>query len=542
MHPIKVSRQHKPKKTIIWYIAGCFVSIVYCFWALNLWGYDFNVPFWYRDGDSMCSVLFASRLVDGFFLNSRLGAPFQALQIDFPLFGDTLNLLSQSILLFVTGNNVGLTINLYYILLFPATFCTSFFVLQKLRLSEWWSFLGSLLFMALPYRFLRGTAHLYLSNYTFIPFTLYFCYLIYSKSPQYKYSRKEFIFLGIALVFMALCGIYYAFFSCFFIFLTFILRLFKDHHVSKTAILGVSCIVGVLLIAMLPTIYFQHLYGTNIESPVRSPIEAEVYGLKLTQFFLPNQSHNIPLLEKYLNIYSSAPVPNEGSEYLGIVGAIGLLFSLLTIFGLRFQNYNKDLQLFGKLNLAAILLATIGGFGSLFSLFISAQIRAYNRISVFIAFFSITTIVVVAGEFEKNVKKKRIFIILFSALCCISLFEQTIFQGNQLNTYTYDYYSDHEFVTQIEDYASEGAMIYQYPYYPFPETPPMNAMGDYALARGYIHSQSLRWSYGDYKGRDSDLWNRSLSQKSIPEQIEIITVVGFEVLINRERLYHEFIH
>ena len=41
------------------------------------------------------------------------------------------------------------------------------------------------------------------------------------------------------------------------------------------------------------------------------------------------------------------------------------------------------------LNLAAVLLATIGGFGSLFALLVWAQIRGYNRIIVYIAFFSI---------------------------------------------------------------------------------------------------------------------------------------------------------
>ena len=53
-------------------------------------------------------------------------------------------------------------------------------------------------------------------------------------------------------------------------------------------------------------------------------------------------------------------------------------------------------------------------------------------------------------------------------------------------------------------------------------------MGDYSLGRGYVHSDSLKWSYGDYKGKDSDLWNRSLSELNISEQVKRIAVIGFE--------------
>ena len=518
--------QKDQRREIGWYIEGCIVAIFYCFWALNLWNYDFNVPFWYYDGDTLLSLIYTKRMADGFFATDLLGAPFQAIQVDFPLFGDTLNYLIRWIILLLTGDNSGLTVNIYYILLFPATFCTSFYVLRKIGGKRLYAFLGSLLFTTLPYRFLRGTAHLDLSNFTFIPFALYLCWIIYSKDKNRKYRKRELICLALWLVPIALSGIYYAFFSCFFICVTFLLRFFKDRHISKTAIAGVGGIVALIVVAMVPTLYFRHVYGTSAESPLRYPTEAEAFALKITQFFIPNQAHGIPILEELIAGYADAPVPNEGTEYLGIVGAIGLLLSLFCVMG--FQKSDDKIQLLGKLNLTAILLATVGGFGAIFAIAISPQIRAYNRISVFIGFFSIATIVLLISKIEKFVKWKNFLAVGSAGIACISLVEQTFFLGNTFASYAEDYYSDQAFVEKIEEYASEGGMIYQYPYYQFPETPPMNQMGDYALARGYVHSGSLKWSYGDYKGQDSDLWNRSLSEKSIPEQIECITVIGFE--------------
>lgn len=473
----------------------------------------------------MSTLLYTKRLKDGFFATDLLGAPFQAIQVDFPLYGDTLNYLIRGVILGLTGGNLGLTINIFYVLLFPATFCTSFYVLRRLGGKELFAFLGAMLFTALPYRIIRGTGHLDLSNYTYIPFTLYLCWLIYSDEKSKKYGKKRLVYLGLWLIPIALSGIYYAFFSCFFICVAFVLRFFKDRHISKVAIVSIAGIVALIGVAMLPTLYFQHIYGTSPESPIRYPTEAEAYALKITQFFIPNQTHGISILEKLITGYADAPVPNEGSEYLGIVGAIGLLLSLFCITG--FQKSDERIWLLGKLNLTAILLATVGGFGSIFAIVVTPQIRAYNRISVFVGFISIATVVLLISKIEKLIKWKRLLIAGTIMVAGISLVEQTIFQGDT-QSFVQDYYSDQAFVEKIEEYASEGGMIYQYPYYQFPETPPMNQMGDYALARGYVHSDSLKWSYGDYKGQDSDLWNRSLSEKSIPDQIECITVIGFE--------------
>ena len=58
----------------------------------------------------MQTVLFAKRVKDGFFVNEYLGAPFYSLQIDFPLYGDAVNLFFEGILMALT-KSVGMTIN-----------------------------------------------------------------------------------------------------------------------------------------------------------------------------------------------------------------------------------------------------------------------------------------------------------------------------------------------------------------------------------------------------------------------------------------------
>ena len=520
---IKSEHQNNQVRELVWYLAGITFTILYAFFALNLWDYDFSVPFWYHDGDNLSVAITMKRLMDGFFKNDLLGAPMQSLSIDYPIYGDTLNILAFKVLTVLT-NSVGMSINLFYLALFPLTFCTSFFVMRKGGIPAFLAFSGACIYTFLPYRFLRNTAHIWLSNYSFVPLSIYLCICIYTEDHDQKTYKRWTFFIMIAV--LALSGIYYAFFTCFLIVLTTGVRFLKEHRLPRLGIISLAGIVGLILIAMIPSEIILYIYGENPESPVRSVIEAEVYGLKITQFFLPNSSHGMKWLEDLYQAYAQAPVPNEGSEYLGIVGACGLLLSIAVLF--VGANKDKTLDVLSKLTVGAILLGTIGGFGSLFALLVSPQIRGYNRISVFVAFCSIYTLVKGLAFIFVKIRFKRSFLAVAVIIFAGSLWEQTRFDEGALRACAEDYYSDDAFVKQIEEYASEGAMIYQYPYHRHPESPPINAMGDYALARGYIHSDSLRWSYGDYKGRNADLWHRTLAEKPLSEQIEIIGVFGFE--------------
>jgi phosphoglycerol transferase len=71
-------------------------------------------------------------------------------------------------------------------------------------------------------------------------------------------------------------------------------------------------------------------------------------------------------------------------------------------------------------------------------------------------------------------------------------------------------------------------MVFQLPYVPFPENPNVNKMSDYDLYRGYLHSKSLRWSYGAMKGRDSDAWQRSVASRPLGEFVGEISKAGFK--------------
>jgi hypothetical protein len=71
-----------------------------------------------------------------------------------------------------------------------------------------------------------------------------------------------------------------------------------------------------------------------------------------------------------------------------------------------------------------------------------------------------------------------------------------------------------------------GSMVFQLPYVPFPENPPLNNMLDYDLFKGYLHSKNLRWSYGAMAGRNNN-WHQLISEEPLDNLLTKISLVGF---------------
>jgi phosphoglycerol transferase len=74
----------------------------------------------------------------------------------------------------------------------------------------------------------------------------------------------------------------------------------------------------------------------------------------------------------------------------------------------------------------------------------------------------------------------------------------------------------------------ENAMIFQLPYVPFPEYPPVYKMDDYSHFRAYLHSKDLRWSYGTIKGRSGDNWQRTVANMPVDDMLKTLSQTGFE--------------
>ena len=538
-------------KTVFEYAGAVLLCLLILTCVMKLWRADFKTPFAYFGDALLYSVGTKGAIEQGWWLhNPHLGAPSGLKYEAYPAI-ENFHFLLIKLISWFTADHAS-TLNLFYLLTFPLTVISSLYVLRYLRFSYPVALLASLLYAFLPYHFFRSY-HLFLAAYYLLPLmilvVLWICsgeqFLIVQRDntrwPKLDLKSRKSIFSIAVCAMLGSCGIYYPFFSCFLLLIAGVTAAVYRRSIYALMLPGI--LIGfmsvVVLINYLPLIQYQRAHGTS-STGARSVVDAEIMGLKITQLLLPIGGHRLPSLGQLKYRYNLGPLVNENdTASLGVVGSVGFMILLFALFyrTAAFPILN-DLSI---LNFSALLLATIGGFGVLFALLISPQIRAYNRISVFIAFFCLVAVAQTLDVFYKRLKARKTqlgFILMLGFVLVAGVYDQTsttFFFVPEYDNIKNEYQSDREFVGDIEASLPAGAMIFQLPYMPFPESPPLHKMFDHDLFKAYLHSKSLRWSYGAINGDSADLWQRSVAAKPVTELVEEISRAGFMgIYVNRD--------
>ena len=124
------------------------------------------------------------------------------------------------------------------------------------------------------------------------------------------------------------------------------------------------------------------------------------------------------------------------------------------------------------------------GFGSLLAIFAFPEIRAYNRISIYLAFFCLLVVALlidrVIGSRIKSRNAYLFYCVGMGILLVFGLLDETA------RSFAHDYKSlrlrfanDKQFVKSIERALTPGSMIFQLPYASFPESSPTFRMTAY---------------------------------------------------------------
>lgn len=540
------------------YVITALVSVLCAFLVLDLWAVSFHVPFCYHwDGLTAGSGI-KGLLENGWYLvNDKLGAPNGYFGYDYPSF-DTLHFLLLKVLAFCS-NDFAMVMNLFYLLTFPLTAITSLYVFNRLG-SHWTlSAAFALLFTCLHYHFARGELHLFLSAYYLIP--LIGLLALENCSPAEQSTTRLGMHhpardLALCLL-IAMSGIYYAFFSVYFISVSGCIRCLRGRSIRHflPAVILSSVVVAVLFFQYLPTFFYQRDNGPNTQAFVRDPGESEQYGLKLTSLLLPVTSHRISALADLKKRYNETTTlkwrPESDTATLGLLGSLGFLLLLLWPF-VRFTvtrgSTEPRLQILDDLSLltlAGLLFGTIAGLGTMFSLLVTSEIRSVARISVFLAFFAIAGSLLFLdwlrqAVFDSSMNRRLGFQAVLLSLATLALFEQTAtssayLQPDQLRRL---YQADRQFTQTIEKSAPEGAMILQLPYSNFPE-PHGGRIPFYDHLRLYLHSRSLRYSHGGMTGRPGDEEIKRISSLPLEQLLPSACAMGYRGIFLNAKGYQQ---
>lgn len=247
------------------------------------------------------------------------------------------------------------------------------------------------------------------------------------------------------------------------------------------------------------------LNGRNIEAGHRIFYEQEIYGLKIINLLLPVTYSRIEVLQGITESYcnSGAPLVTENRlAALGFIGSIGFLI----LCGVLIVSFVRKKECCGGLitdfcaltTLVFVLVCTIGGFGEIFNWAVTSQIRCYNRASIVITGLSLIGL----AAFLNQVKYKNRILSIF--LCGIILgvgcFDQiTILSSNWQDGIRPGQEMYEDYFAEVESSLEEGTMVYQLPYWDFPE---QSGILNYKHFIAYLCTDELRWSYGGVRGRN----------------------------------------
>ena len=470
--------------------------------------------------------------------NSFLGAPDGATYYDATTMELVLNAMEQ-LLVWITGNWV-LAFNLFYFSGYFLAGLMAYYTLKKLDIHGIIAAPTAVLYAYAPYHMARASNHLFLGMYFMVPIMVLFLIRMMQEDQLFQKGKKGFLTVAnvlkvIVLMIMALTGIYYAFFMCFFLCVVILCKLLNGEAKKVfQPLFSIAVIVTTLIGGAIPNLVY---WAKNGQSPAlaKGGEGAEIYGLKIIQLLLPIRGHRREILMRLRDLYDNAyPLVNEnGSASLGLFMALGFVLLCIVLFiGQKKLKAQSKLRILATLNLSAILFGTIGGYAVILS-FVTGSIRCYNRFSIFIAMFSLIAMdIVLQGIWEKWFRGHKWKQVLYAGgvlliLIC-GIYDQTV-PGNPdvhiVTKQTYD--SDDAFVREIENEEETGAMIYQLPYMKYPENGAAQQLKDYGLLLGYLHSDTLKWSYGAPSGRETDTWMKELNEKPLAEQIDTVREKGF---------------
>ncbi len=516
---------------ILLVIAAIALSEYYFF---QLWRLDWQVPMLYG-GDGIYWVGQVQRSYGD--LTASLGWPFYQPPSPYePNYDLIYDLFVAFVGLFT--KDTGVVFNLYVLVIPFANALAGYAVFRMTGMRRWLAFAFGVTFGLCPYVQQRLAGHMMLAAVEFVPFSVLLCFWC-AEDPTFGRPGKGFLrnprnWLALAFAWgIANNGAaYYPYFTCFFLCVTALCLILRDRRLSA----GTPCFltIGEIVLWMIPDFFPMVLgmiagVGSTLTNGVyRSPIGADIYSLRISSLLLSPNGYGWDKLARWFQRYfhllatDEGPMYNENAYgYLGIVGVI----AFLALLALLFRNHDwragreavprlsDRLWLLGRLNVAALLLASIASFGGLIGIFLRF-IRGYNRISPYIAFFALLAAGLWAEWFLRNHRGrgKALFTAVLAVVLAYSYWEQQGLFNPKYEEVQTTWYQDAAFMEEVEQAAGEDAVVFQLPYMKNFENGSLNNMWDYTLLRGPLHSDTLRFSYGAGYGTENDVWYKETSE------------------------------
>ncbi len=497
---------------------------------LGLRSLHLSVPLSYR-GDGLAVGVHVKNVLEHGWIDSDrfLGAPWGQHANDFPG-ADNLHLAVIRVL-GLGSDQYGVVLNAYFLLSFPLAAGAALWAFRYFGISRVLSAVLAVLFALAPYHFTRAEGHLFLAAYYPVPFAVVLLHKVALGRPLWTRRRWSLTNVGtfLALVLLGSASSYYGIFTLLLATLAGGLRLLQERNLRRLG--GVvamqAMLLGVLVANMLPNLLYQRSHGPNLVALVRNQGATEIYSFKLTSLLLPWPQHRIGALADLRDHYDTTFPLRSEYPALGLVAAVGLLLLLgtLVLSATRGRRESPLADLSG-LTLLTFLLGTVGGLATLFALTISDNLRGWNRLSIFLSVLCLAA-VGRAVDARLDVTSSALRAAVAVALLAVGVYDQTpAQQPAQRQELLASWNSDEAFTRQIQQTVPRDGIVFQLPYLFYPEAHTLVELHDSDPFRFYLHSTTVRWTYGSIRGRAKADWSAAVAAQPVDQMLGLLAAAN----------------
>ena len=502
-------------------------SLAAATWVLGLSGASIRVPI-NAPGDGVMAIsAIKGMLENGWYLdNPSLGFPAGQQLADFGgLNGDGLSWITLRLMGYVITDPVVL-MNAFFLLGFALAGGVAYLVLRNFAVRRLTAFALAVFYANLSYHFTRGEGHLMLSMYFVVPAAVWLIVRVITGRTLIRrgsggglrsWLTSTNAATGLAVIAVGASTVYYAFLTLMLLLVATVLRAvaarkWRDLMPGATAFLAVSV---VLFLNLLPGIAYRVANGANPDIAQRIPHESWVYSFDLTRLVLMVAGHRIDQLSNLGNKVAGGALTTGEGDILGLVLGVTFLAMLGLIAVRLIRGKGRSGPRSNLVNNVSVLAATCfligttGGLGAMFAVLVAPEIRAWTRITPFLAFLCLIVLGLGVDWLRDRVDGQGWRRLASAALPVLvgafALWDNTSPSNRPDHVANITQWRDDQtFVDRISEAMPSGSAILQLPLQPFPEAGGTVNMGDYEHLKGYVHADHLKWSYGAMKGRPGD--------------------------------------
>jgi phosphoglycerol transferase len=524
-------------------LAGLAVALVH----YQVWRARFSEPFTPGgDADFYAMVVQGLGRNGQYFDNPDLGWPFAQQLHDVPQGVDNLNLLVLRVLVAITGKPWA-AIHAYFFLTFMAVAAGGYVAFRYLGIRRWVAVLFALIYDFAPYHFIRGEQHLLLSGYHLVPLGLVLALSMFNAEPPLSRRRadgkarptvRKHWWTVALIVAIGSSGSYYLVFTLGLVVVAAVLATVRKPSWRPAVAAGAVVAIGAATFVanVSPSLMYYAKQGQNAGVVARSPVETELYGLRISQLFVPRESHRIAPLAKISRLSQGSVVPSESGQQLGGIGVIGLFVIVgavgATALGRTKSSLVRKLVPLGLIAIVCMVVATVSGFAFFISAAGLSYIRSWNRISIFLAFLALVgTACSLEWWLDRKPRSRGLLVGIGVMLMAITFVDQMSPTDVPLYKARHDtFVSNTQLFQRVAADQGRGAGVLMWPHVPFPESTRRGSTGAYDQVAGYIVEPDLRYSFGFVSGRHPD-FPLAFEAKPAAEWLTDAVAVGYRALV-----------